>query len=289
MIKIPEKLWFVLGESRDNNLAYITHYGEDAAFDKRKETGQRWACQRMRWAQPPTPNVPQPEGHVVPNDPTTGFYIGSSVSRYTTDNKLFKIQDPRGFELEISADNLSALLHNTTVVNGLVTEPCLYGFTNGRHILLPDGCEAHKQALKDAETLSTGLIKVKDLSPGDIVRLFNDDEGEYVYYGHGKFTWLIKEGGVTRSCLITHATRLRGQTVTTPAVERELKGSKHVHVFKITTGYRRECFTVMNNPKIVKIVGKADIISNRGPDVVQLDCYSYNGTEKAVTAIHWRK
>lgn len=52
---------------------------------------------------------------VIKNEPMTGFKISKSVSRASTSNKLIRIEDPRGFELEIAVANLVALLETGTV------------------------------------------------------------------------------------------------------------------------------------------------------------------------------
>ena len=41
MIKIHKQLWYVLGKDLDN-LAYMTYYENNKAFEKRKDTGIGW-------------------------------------------------------------------------------------------------------------------------------------------------------------------------------------------------------------------------------------------------------
>lgn len=53
---------------------------------------------------------------VIKNDPMSGFKIVESVSRYSTSNKLWRIEDPRGFELEISTGNMEAILKEGCVL-----------------------------------------------------------------------------------------------------------------------------------------------------------------------------
>lgn len=55
---------------------------------------------------------------VIKNDPVSGFKISHSVSRSSTSNKVWRIQDPRGFELEISTNNMEDILMNQGVVKG---------------------------------------------------------------------------------------------------------------------------------------------------------------------------
>lgn len=48
MINIPKQLWYVVASSREENLAYMTYYEDNAAFEKRKTTGMDWAYRSER-------------------------------------------------------------------------------------------------------------------------------------------------------------------------------------------------------------------------------------------------
>lgn len=67
----------------------------------------------------PTARVPEHlQPKIIKNDPMEGFKISHSVSRYSTNNKLWRIEDPRGFELEITTGNMEDLLMAGTVQKG---------------------------------------------------------------------------------------------------------------------------------------------------------------------------
>lgn len=71
------------------------------------------------------------------NVPTVGFKILKSVSRYSTANKLWRILDPRGVELEISTGCLEELMMNTTIhQGGLIDAPCVW-MSNKNLIVTP--------------------------------------------------------------------------------------------------------------------------------------------------------
>ena len=53
---------------------------------------------------------------IIKNIPMCGFKISRSVSRTKTSNKLWRIEDPRGFELEISTSNMEDILSEGTVI-----------------------------------------------------------------------------------------------------------------------------------------------------------------------------
>lgn len=63
---------------------------------------------------------------IIPNDAMEGFKIVESVSRYSTSNKLWRILDPRGFELEITTGCMENILLEGSVTKGLIEGPCIW-------------------------------------------------------------------------------------------------------------------------------------------------------------------
>ena len=64
------------------------------------------------------------ESHLTPlildNEPRNDFTIAKTVSRYSTNNKLWRILDARGFELEISTSDMEDILMNGSVTEGKI-------------------------------------------------------------------------------------------------------------------------------------------------------------------------
>ena len=71
---------------------------------------------------------PDIQHKILDNVPISGFKIAGFATRYSTANKLFKISDPRGFDLEISVANMVELLHNGTVTNGEILGDYFWDF-----------------------------------------------------------------------------------------------------------------------------------------------------------------
>lgn len=219
MIKISDKIFVVKGVDREDDLSYMSPYETNkdgqplANIAKMQSTGRSWASvgpkavYKLKEGATTSYDyerdesgrvivdytIPAREGEefISDNTPTTGFYVGSSVSRWSTSNKLFRVKDPRGFTVEIPTDNLATLLHHTTVVKGVVTEPCVWGREGNNHILLPVNSEPYLVTLDQMDTLSNKLISVKDLKVGDWVKMF-EDKNEYYYAGKIKGTWSIR-------------------------------------------------------------------------------------------------
>lgn len=63
---------------------------------------------------------------IIDNVPMEGFRVEKSVSRYSTSNKLWRILDPRGFELEISTQNLEDLMMDCVIDHGLIMASCVW-------------------------------------------------------------------------------------------------------------------------------------------------------------------
>ena len=75
--------------------------------------------------------VTKPAEHqplILDNTPVAGFKIEKIATRWTTANKLFRVSDPRGFELEIPAKNLLELLNSCTITKGEVIGKCIWEF-----------------------------------------------------------------------------------------------------------------------------------------------------------------
>jgi len=63
---------------------------------------------------------------IIDNVPMEGFRLEKSVTRYSTSNKLWRVLDPRGFELEISTQNLEDLMMDRVIDHGLIMASCIW-------------------------------------------------------------------------------------------------------------------------------------------------------------------
>lgn len=181
MIKIHDKLWVVKSNRKDygdSDLSYMTYHEDNNACEKRKETGRSWAkC-----------GDSNPVESLYDNTPVDGMKIQECVGRWSTQNKVFRVRDPRGFVVEIPSGNLSTLLSCTTVAKSIVQEPCVWGREGNSHILLPVGSEPYMEAKEDSKTFN-GMVTLGKLEPRDIVMFSVDDSMEYIFFGKVKITW----------------------------------------------------------------------------------------------------
>lgn len=189
MITIHPKLWAIVRyQNPEDNLAYMTYYEENAKFEKRKKTGTNWA-NGYRWHNSKDKPITSKE-FIYDNEPLEGFHLGDSVSRWSTDNKLFRVNDPRGFQVEVPTGNVSTLMQHTTIVNGVVQGKCAWGRDHNNHILLSVDSPPYKEIIEREKRVSKAKKHtIKDLQIGDMVT--QKSEESYVYLGKWKFTYSI--------------------------------------------------------------------------------------------------
>lgn len=107
------------GWEERNGLVVMTEYVKDAR-------GQYlYPRQELKITAPLQPMI-------VDNVAQTGFRILRSVSRYSTDNKLWRILDPRGFQLEIGTDNMEDILIEGEIHKGEILGSYIWEVANNR-------------------------------------------------------------------------------------------------------------------------------------------------------------
>lgn len=144
-------------------LGFATYITNDNAYEKRKSSVDKWRDKTI-------------DPIVIDNTPTTGFKIVETVERYSTSNKLFRIRDPRGFELEISAENLFDVITNYTIVKGEIIEPLVWAREKGNNYLISSNSAWYVEEQKPK-------IEVKQV-PG---MYFKNKPGNVIYRYEGLF------------------------------------------------------------------------------------------------------
>lgn len=156
MIKIPEKLYVVSKKDEYDTppLGFLHAYEPTkASFKNKKLTQDKWAylpyphmTVGFRIEETPTGWVSiidrnfwvdnrarEVRTEVVPilhppqiwdNTPLHGFKVLRSVARWTTSNKLWRIEDPRGIQFEISTECFEDILMMTNVEKGVIVGKC---------------------------------------------------------------------------------------------------------------------------------------------------------------------
>jgi hypothetical protein len=167
------------GGNRDNlPLGFITPYGEDSSAKKRMATVDAWVSSNCRY------DDSVPTKTVIKNTPMGGFCLLDAVvrsSRYNTSVK-FRIEDPRGFELEISAHNLMMIMRDSVIDKGEILDMCVWGRDGSENVLVPVSSPQYSVMEHNSARMSKSA-SLKDMNAGDTVVMHNGYEGRYI----GKF------------------------------------------------------------------------------------------------------
>lgn len=156
-------------------LAYIIYFDEKGKLRKEK-SWEGWRDKKI---------APQE----FENTPMDGFTLNKDVKRYSGEwfsshRTMIRVHDPRGFEFEVTTENLiGILMHTDCLRRGLIGQ-FVYAWVGPELVLLPTNSEEYQQAAK----YTTGLAKkvsAKELIPG--VSYKTKREGDVIYLG--RFNW----------------------------------------------------------------------------------------------------
>lgn len=210
-IVVPKRIYinYQKRKEHDDNvkLGFATYADqEDKPFEKRKSTIDSWADREryeyVRHADGRSKRIekePEFPAEFIDNKPRIGFKIPRHVRRWGWNggNVLWRVEDPRGFELEIASENMGQMLMHCTIVEGEIQGECVWGWnkTGGsKVVLLPVNSEPYQEALNDT-ILHNSTVSMKDVNIGDRIVLKNGAEG--VFYGKHWFLTINYMKGTT--------------------------------------------------------------------------------------------
>ena len=180
-LNIPERLIIGFRKGYDTFtglLSYVTYYrGGKIA----KEVS--WSSWRDKSIDP----------QEIDNTPVEGFFInkkvGGSRSGWNYRQPYCRIYDPRGFEFEITFDNLIYILQNCSYDSekGLIGK-FVYAWDSAQLVLLPINSEDYTASRKLKEDADKANIKAKDLIPGKAYKTKKFDVAYYL----GNLKWRIQ-------------------------------------------------------------------------------------------------
>lgn len=120
------------------------------------------------------------------NVPTPGFIINEAIQRggwdwYSDTVTKVRIYDSRGFEFEITAQNLiSVLMHTDCLKRGLDGE-FVYAWAGKDLVLLPTNSQEYQEAVRFT-TLQRQKVSSKELKPG--FAYLDKNQNTCIYLGH---------------------------------------------------------------------------------------------------------
>ena len=176
---IPEKLTVGFQNRQDTftgKLAFVTYVDDKGLFRQEKSWNQ-WRDKSIKPIE--IDNTPMP--NFVLNK---GEHRSHSFSSYSS-NTYIRIYDPRGFEFEITVDNLMHLLEHSDVSKKDIVQDCVYAWSGTRLVLLPINSKQYIDAVTQTKN-SKEKLSTKDLKEGQVY-YYKKGDNELVYLGYMNF------------------------------------------------------------------------------------------------------
>jgi hypothetical protein len=156
-------------------LAYIIYYDEKGKLRKEK-SWEGWRDKKIA-------------AQEFENTPMDGFTLNKDIKRYhggwfSSNRTMIRVHDPRGFEFEVTTENLiGILMHTDCLRRGLVGQ-FVYAWVGPELVLLPTNSEEYQTATKYTSGLAK-KVSAKALVPG--VSYKTKREGDVIFIG--KLNW----------------------------------------------------------------------------------------------------
>lgn len=175
MLFIPNKIKVGFQDRKDTysgRLAYIIYYDNKNKL-KKEASWNSWRDQKI-------------DSIDFDNVPTEGFVLNKKVGGYKSDwnfrNAYVRVFDPRGFEFEISVENLLFILENSECLKGKgLSGSFVYSWDGKDLVLLPTESENFKAA-HDFTKLQDEKISAKTMTVGKTY-LLKKDKTEALFLG----------------------------------------------------------------------------------------------------------
>lgn len=237
-IIIPDEYYVGFKQVNDNPLlAFLTPNGTDSASKKRISTVDKWAIVQVYNAALGKYEYKESyPSKVLKNELLEGYKIANSVKRtyWGGGNVVWRIEDPRGFEFEISSANFARIVSCTVIDNGVIHGKCILGRGSGENILLPELSEPYQEALKVTKAKKSSTIKEADVPIGSNIVL--NDSTSAIYMG-------------------------KVNVVTNPSTPAETTGKHPYTKLNITQYFAYICDNVIYLRKRIKIISHTTGIS----------------------------
>jgi len=163
----------IQNKNKTNPLAFITPTGTDKAAEKRMETVRDWS---NGWNNQLSDKA---QFETIKNVALTGFKISEEIRRWSTSNVVWRIDDPRGFQLEISSGNMAYLLAESVINHGVIESELQWVRNGAQNFLLPTDSDEYKKYSRITETLKSHH-SLKDINIGDTIQLGTGQIGMYL-------------------------------------------------------------------------------------------------------------
>lgn len=141
---IPDKLKVGFQERDDTylgKLAFITYYNMDGSL-RGEKSFQSWVNNKI-------------DKEEFENKPQKGYILNKGVKRFSSfgeNNQKIRIFDPRGFEFEITVDNLLEITQYSNINFQEIEQECIFGWNGNQVYLVPTNISEYKNHLENKKT-----------------------------------------------------------------------------------------------------------------------------------------
>lgn len=194
---IPKEMYVSIQFSKaaansSGHIGYVSPYTKDAAFRQRKARQDIWAYGskaefvinddgEIELGANNTADLTEAfmlncYPKIYKNEPIDGFEIAKSVrfgswaGRGNGNEVVWRLTDPRGFDVTINSENFAQIVNCTTIINGVIQGKCVWGRDGATNILLPESSDPFKAAYQLTKLVDEKL-SIRDVTRGDLVRL----------------------------------------------------------------------------------------------------------------------
>lgn len=172
-ILIPDKInvgYVKRGDTYTGQLGFVTYIDNKGQLRKEKSWND--------WRNADLGN------NIYDNTPVSGFVLNKKVGGdrcgWNPRQTYIRIYDPRGFEFEITTENLLYILDNTSCFAGKGLDgEFVYGWVNGQLLLISVKSPDYTKMLEFTDNVNSNNIKPKDLIKG--ATYINKQNKELVY------------------------------------------------------------------------------------------------------------
>ncbi len=192
-IKIPERVFVVVHAAEVDRISYMTAYEKNAPFKKRAERLCKFAydhntklvidhtAEKVSITLGPGSTVDMAAAFIEKRLPTiidntlvSGFEVSKAVKKRahwrSNDDVVWRIRDPRNFDVEISSGNFLQIVDHTTIINGKIQGNCIWAMDGNGLVLLPENSNLYKEATAFTNKVEQKLT-LRNISPGDEIEI----------------------------------------------------------------------------------------------------------------------
>lgn len=153
-------------------LGYVTYFDEKGVLRKEK-SWEGWRDSRI-------------DNTLYDNEKLSGFVInktsGGERSGWDTRKSYIRVYDPRGFEVEISIDNLLYIIEHSTIEGKNLIGEYIYGWDGAEMVLIPVSSPEFEELERRNNLIHTNnTVRARDLKVG--ATYLTKQGGEWIYLG----------------------------------------------------------------------------------------------------------